>query len=95
MDDFTRTPRPIVSEISEVARHGLILWRLAMRGDRDLWCFVFDTSVGFFLVVEDHPEGTAPPRISERHPDVIALVGRTDALKSAFLQDGWTEIDVD
>jgi hypothetical protein len=95
MDDVNKTPDPIVSEISEVARHGLILWRLAMKEDRDLWCFVFDTSIGFFLVVEDHPEGTAPPRLSERHSDVIALVNRTDALKGAFLQDGWAEVDVD
>ena len=95
MDDSTKTPGPIVSEISEVARDGLILWRLTMRGTRDVWCLVFETSFGFFLVVEDHPEGTQPPRIVERHVDVIALVSRTDGLKDAYLQDGWTEVDVD
>lgn len=95
MDDFAKTPRPIASEISEVARDGLILWRLTTSGDRDLWCLVFETSVGFLLVVEDHPEGTEPPRISERHADVIALVNRTDCLKDALLRDGWTEVDVD
>lgn len=95
MDDFAKTPRSIASEISEVARAGLILWRLTLRGDRDLWCLVFETSIGFFLVVEDHPDGTEPPRITERHADVIALVNRTDSLKDAFLQDGWTEVDID
>jgi hypothetical protein len=95
MDDFAKTPRPIASEISDVARDGLILWRLTTSGDRDLWCLVFETSVGFLLVVEDHPEGTEPPRICERHADVIALVNRTDCLKDVFLQDGWTEVDVD
>jgi hypothetical protein len=94
MDESSKTPKPIVSEISEVARDGLILWRLT-RGDRDLWCLVFDTAIGFFLVVEDHPEGTQPPRLSERHADVIALVSRSDALKDDYLQDGWSDVDVD
>ena len=95
MDDFAKTPGPIASEISEVARDGLILWRLTTSGDRDLWCLVFETSFGFFLVLEDHPEGTQPPRLSERHLDVIALVSRSDALKDAFLRDGWSDVDVD
>jgi len=94
MDESSKTPKPIVSEISEVARDGLILWRLTS-GDRDLWCLVFEAAIGFFLVVEDHPEGTQPPRLSERHEDVIALVSRSDTLKDAFLRDGWTEVDVD
>jgi len=95
MDESSKTPRPIVSEISEVARDGLILWRLTMSEDCDLWCLVFERSSGFFLVVEDHPEGTEPPRLSERHADVIALASRSDTLKDAFLRDGWTEVDVD
>jgi hypothetical protein len=95
MDDSTKAPRPSVSEISEVARDGLILWRLTTGGDRDLWCLVFETAIGFLLVVEDHPEGPQPPRISERHADVIALVSRIDILKDTFLRDGWTEVDVD
>ena len=95
MDDRTNTPRSIVSEISEVARDGLILWRLTRSGDRDLWCLVFDTSIGFFLVVEDQPKGIEPPCINERHADIIALVGRTDTLKDTFLRDGWAEVDVD
>ena len=95
MDDSTKTPRPIASEVSEVARDGLILWRLTTSGDSDLWCLVFETAVGFLLAVEDHPEGTEPPRISELHADVIELVNRMDCLKDAFLQAGWTEVDVD
>ena len=95
MDESSKTPRPAVSEISEVARDGLILWRLTMSEDCDLWCLVFETSSGFFLVVEDHPEGTEPPRLSECHADIIALVSRSDTLKDAFLRDGWTEVDVD
>jgi hypothetical protein len=95
MDDSTKGPRPTVSEISEVARDGLILWRLTTSGGRNLWCLVFETSSSFFLAVEDHPEGTEPPRIIERHSDVITLVNRTDSLKDAFLQDGWTEVDID
>ena len=63
--------------------------------DRDLWCLVFEAASGFFLVVEDHPEGTQPPRLSERHADVIALVSRSDALKDDYLQDGWSDVDVD
>ena len=94
MDESSKTPRSIVSEISEVARDGLILWRLTS-GDHDLWCLVFETPIGFFLVVEDHPEGTEPPRLSERHADVIALVSRSDALKDGYLQDGWSDVDVD
>jgi hypothetical protein len=94
MDDSTKAPWPIASETSEVARDGLILWRLTS-GDRDLWCLVFETSIGFFLAVEDHPEGAEPPCISERHADVIALVRRSDTLKDAFLQDGWLDADVD
>ncbi len=95
MDDSTKAPGPIVSGISEVARDGLILWRLTRSGDRDLWCLVFETAIGLFLVVEDHPEGTEPARINERHADIIALVSRTNTLKDAFLRDGWTEVDVD
>jgi hypothetical protein len=95
MDDSSNGPRPTVSEISEVARDGLILWHLTMSGDRNLWCLVFEAAIGFFLVVEDHPEGTEPPRISERHTDIIALVDRTDILKDHFVRDGWTEVDVD
>ncbi len=95
MDDINKTPGPIVPEISEVARHGLILWRVATKEAQNLWCFVFDTSVGFFLVVEDHPEGTAAPRLSERYFDVIPLVNRADVLKGAFLEAGWAEVDVD
>jgi hypothetical protein len=66
-----------------------------MSEDCDLWCLVFERLDGFFLVVEDHPEGNEPPRLSERHADVIALVSRSDTLKDAFLRDGWTEVDVD
>jgi hypothetical protein len=95
MDESSKAPRSIVSEISEVARDGLILWRLTTSGDGDLWCLVFETSIGFFLVVEDHPERTQPPRLSERHADVIALVSRSDALKDDYLQDGWSDVDVD
>lgn len=95
MDDFAKATRSITSEISEVARDGLILWRLTRSQDRDLWCLVFETSIGFVLVVEDHPEGSEPPCMSERHADIIALVGRTDTLKDTFLRDGWTEVDVD
>jgi hypothetical protein len=95
MDDSTKGPRPTVSEISEVARDGLILWHLTMSGDRNLWCLVFEAAIGFLLVVEDHPEGTEPPRISERHTDIIALVDRMDILKDHFVRDGWTEVDVD
>jgi len=95
MDDYAKTRRPIDSEISEVTREGLILWRLTMSGNRDLWCFVFETARGFFLVVEDHPEGTEPALISEHHADVIALVRRSEALKDAFLRSGWADVDVD
>jgi hypothetical protein len=95
MDEPTKTPRSIVSEISEVARDGLILWRLTRSGEHDLWCVVFETSIGFFLVVEDHPERTEAPCMSERHADVIALVSRSDALKDDYLQDGWSDVDVD
>jgi hypothetical protein len=95
MDESSKMPGPIVSEIAEIARDGLILWRLTMGEDCDLWCLVFETSSGFFLVIEDHPEGTEPPRLSERYADVIALVSRTDILKDGFLREGWTELDVD
>ena len=95
MDDFAKATRSITSEISEVARDGLILWRLTRSQDRDLWCLVFESSIGFVRVVEDHPEGSEPPCMSERHADFIAHVGRTDTLKDTFLRDGWTEVDVD
>jgi hypothetical protein len=41
------------------------------------------------------PKGTQPPRLSERHADVIALVSRSDALKDDVPADGWSDVDVD
>jgi hypothetical protein len=64
-------------------------------GQTDLWCLAFEFSDGFYLVLDDNPDGTDPPRLNERQNDIIALVHRADELRRSLLRCGWTEHDVD
>jgi len=95
MENTGDMSKPTAAEVSGGLREGIILWRLTFRGERDLWCMVFDTSSGYFLILDDDPGGSAPLRASERFADVITLVDRADAWKSAFMTGGWVELDVD
>jgi hypothetical protein len=91
MDEPKKTapfPKP-----SEIAREGVLLWRLRKKGCADRWCFVFEIPGSLFLIVEDDPNGTAPPLLDERHLHTVALVRRSDALKAALLAAGWREIE--
>ncbi len=81
-------------EPSDLTSVGLILWHLSSSGQSsDLWCLVFEFSDGFYLVVDDNPEGFEPPRINERQPDIQALVHRAEELKRSLVRCGWTELD--
>ena len=95
MDGLNHTPRRQRTESSELASGGLILWRLSTIGQPDLWCLVFDLPEGFRFVLEDDPEGNQPPRVTERHTDLVSLVNRAEMLKHSLLQCGWTEVDVE
>jgi hypothetical protein len=74
---------------------GLILWHLSTTGQADLWCLVFEFSDGFYLVLDDNPEGTDPPRLNERQKDITCVVHRAEELKRSLLRCGWTEHDVE
>jgi hypothetical protein len=81
-------------EPSDLTSVGLILWHLSSRDhSSDLWCLVFEFSDGFYLVVDDNPEGFEPPRINERQRDIQALVHRAEELKRSLVRWGWTELD--
>ncbi len=83
------------SEPSVLTSDGLILWHLSSPGPSHLWCLVFEFSDGFYLVLDDNPEGTDPPRLNERQNDILALVRRAEELKRSLLECGWTEHDVE
>jgi hypothetical protein len=95
MENTGDLSKPTAVEASGGLREGIILWRLTFRGQRDLWCMVFDTSSGYFLVLDDDPGGSAPLRASERYAEIISLVNRAEALKSVFMTGGWVDLDVD
>ena len=78
-----------------VLSNGLILWHLSASGRADLWCLVFEFSDGIYLVLDDNPDDTAPPRLNERQHDVLSLVHRSEELKRSLLRCGWTEHDVE
>ena len=95
MDKLNRSPRPAQSEWSALIANGLILWRLSTAGQSDLWCLVFEHPDGFCFVLDDDPEGTQPYLRCEHRADVVALVDRADMLKSALLDHGWVDVDVE
>lgn len=86
---------PRQGEPSVPTSDGLILWHLSATGQSDLWCLVFEFSDGFYLVLDDNPEGTEPPRLNERQADIQAVVDRADQLRRSLLRCGWTEHDVE
>jgi hypothetical protein len=81
------------AEPSDVTSGGLILWHLSADDHSNLWCMAFEFSDGFYLVLDDNPEGFEPPRINEWQPDIHALVQRADELRRSLLRCGWAEID--
>jgi hypothetical protein len=94
MDGLNHTGRQ-PTEFSELTAGGLILWRLCTSGQPDLWCLAFDLPEGLAFVLEDHPQGSQPSRITEQHADIVTLVNRAEMLKHSLIQSGWTEVDVE
>jgi hypothetical protein len=94
MDGLNHTGRQ-PTEFSELIAGGLILWRLSTSDQPDLWCLVFDLPEGLTFVLEDHPQGNQPSRITEQHTDIVTLVNRAEMLKHSLLRSGWTEVDVE
>jgi hypothetical protein len=94
MDGLNHTGRQ-PTEFSELTAGGLILWRLTTAGQPDLWCLAFELPEGLAFVLEDHPEGSQPARITEQHADIVTLVNRAEMLKLSLLRSGWTEVDVE
>jgi hypothetical protein len=94
MDGLNHTGRQ-PTEFSELIAGGLILWRLSTSDQPDLWCLVFDLPEGLTFVLEDHPQGSQPSRITEQHSDIVTLVNRAEMLKHSLLRSGWTEVDVE
>jgi hypothetical protein len=78
---------------SDLTSAGLILWHLSASGQSDLWCLAFEFSDGFYLVLDENPEGLEPLRINERQRDIHALVQRAEHLKRSLVRCGWTELD--
>jgi hypothetical protein len=94
MDGLNHTGRQ-PTEFSELIGGGLILWRLTTAELPDLWCLAFALPEGLAFVLEDHPEGNQPSRITEQHADIVTLVNRAEMLKQSLLRSGWTEVDVE
>jgi hypothetical protein len=95
MDTPNRSARASRSEFGDLMANGLILWRLARGAQSDLWCLVFEHPRGLCFVLDDDPHGTQPYTDYGEHADIVSLVKRTDELKAALMQCGWTELDVD
>ena len=81
--------------LSALLSDGLILWRLTTPERRDLWCFIFERTEGFFLVVDDDPNGTDPYQVHEQHPDIVSVAKRADALRAFLVKCGWEDVDVE
>ncbi len=92
---MNRSSRAPGDEFSSLIADGLILWRFSTPGRFDLWCLVFEFSDGFYLVVDDDPEGPRPYMMRERHPDIVGLINRIDTLKGSLRRNGWVEVDVE
>ena len=94
MDGLNRSARAPRGEFADLIADGLILWRLSTAGRSDLWCVVFEQTNGLCFVLDDGPEGTQPYKLYGEHHDIVGLVNRTEALRSALLQCGWADVDV-
>jgi hypothetical protein len=95
MDIPNRSARAHRTEFGDLMANGLILWRLAWGRQSDLWCLVFEHPNGLCFVLDDDPQGTLPYTDYGEHADIVSLVKRTDELKTALMQCGWTELDVE
>jgi hypothetical protein len=81
--------------LSALLSDGLILWRLSTPERRDLWCFIFERDEGFYLVVDDDPNGTDPYQVHEQHSDIVSVAKRADALRAFLVKCGWEDVDVE
>jgi hypothetical protein len=81
--------------LSALLSDGLILWRLSTPERRDLWCFIFERNEGFYLVVDDDPNGTDPYQVHEQHSDIVSVAKRADALRAFLVKCGWEDVDVE
>ena len=81
--------------LSALLSDGLILWRLSTAERRDLWCFIFERHEGFYLVVDDDPNGTDPYQVHEQHPDIVSVAKRAEALRAFLVKCGWEDVDVE
>jgi hypothetical protein len=95
MDDLTHSFPAPRDDFAELTTGGLILWRLSTSGQSDLWCVVFELRGGFYVVLDDDPEGCTPYKIHEHFDDIVGLMGLAEALKSALLQSGWRDVDIE
>jgi hypothetical protein len=93
--DNRDSPSAREMEPSVLTSDGLILWHLSATSQADLWCLVFEFSDGFYLVLDDNPDGTDPPRLNERQKDIHSLIHRAEELRGSLLRCGWTEHDVE
>jgi hypothetical protein len=94
MEGSNPSSRPARDEFSNLMSEGFILWRFSSRRF-NLWCLAFELPDGYYLVVDDNPEGPQPYLIHERHADAIGVMNRAEALACSLRRCGWTEVDVE
>ncbi len=79
--------------LPEVTASGLILWRLRLSPEEQLWCSVHDFAGDLSLTVQDPAE--ARTAAAAAHPNIGSLIDRAEHLRDQLEAAGWRLVDVD
>ena len=75
----------------EITSHGLALWRLKRSSTRHIRCLVGRFSGKLVLAI--HSDGKV--LVAESFADIVPLVDQAEAMRTAYLRKGWTDVDSD
>ena len=75
----------------EITSHGLALWRLQRSSTRHIRCLVGRFSGKLVLAI--HSDGKV--LVAESFSDIVPLVDQAEAMRTAYLRKGWTDVDTD
>ncbi len=81
--------------LPEVTANGLVLWRLRLSSDQQLWCSVRDPDDAGELALAVCDPAADWAISSEVHADIGRLIDRSESLRDQLVADGWQVVDVD
>ena len=81
--------------LPEVTANGLVLWRLRLSSDQQLWCSVRDPDDAAELALTVCDPAADWAISSEVHADIGRLIDRAESLRDQLVADGWQAVDVD